>query len=103
MAMKLAVTILFSLTGLAGCVSDTPPPAAQDPVPTAMRTGSPSDESACVDAVRKQTKNNQVIVISSELSQANTDVRLGVGAQEAPWRCLVSNGRVAEVTFLGVG
>jgi hypothetical protein len=41
-------------------------------------------------------------VLSSEFSQANTVVMIGVGSQRAPWRCLVSNsGVVQEVMFAG--
>ena len=67
---------------------------------TLMRTGSPQDERACLTAVARQT-NNTVSVISSEFSQANTLVMVGVGPSRAPWRCLVSGGRVAEVSFDG--
>ncbi len=61
-----------------------------------MRTGSPEDENACLSAVASQT-GNTVVVLSSEFSEANTLVMVGVGPQQAPWRCLVSKGRVAEV------
>ncbi len=62
----------------------------------AMRTGSAQDEQACLSAVAAQA-NNSVTVLSSEFSEANTLVMVGVGPQQAPWRCLVSKGRVAEV------
>jgi hypothetical protein len=61
-----------------------------------MRTGSPEDENACLSAVASQT-GNTVVVLSSEFSEANTLVMVGVGPQQAPWCCLVSKGRVAEV------
>ena len=67
---------------------------------TLMRTGSAQDERACLTAVARQT-NNTVSIISSEFSQANTLVMVGVGPSRAPWRCLVSGGRVAEVSFEG--
>lgn len=83
---------------LAGCVDEmgphsgavTPAPAAQ------MRSGSPADEKACLTAVARKTQNS-VHIISSDFSQANTMVMVGVGPQSAPWKCLVSRGRVAEV------
>jgi len=65
-----------------------------------MRTGSPQDEQACELAVTQQTNNPDVITLSSDFSQANTEVILGVGQQRARWRCLVSNGQVAEVMSL---
>lgn len=59
-------------------------------------------EQACLAAVSRQTKNGEVTVLSSEFSQANSLLRIGVGPQQAPWRCLVSNdGVAAEVSFDG--
>jgi hypothetical protein len=71
--------------------------------PTAAAPGTPSkQEQACLAAVSRETNNGEVVVLSSEFSQANTVVMIGVGSQRAPWRCLVSNsGVVAEVMFAG--
>ena len=71
------------------------PQLSSAPVP-AMRDASPQDEQACLTAVAKQA-NNSVVVLSSEFSQANSLVMVGVGPQKAPWKCLVSKGTVAEV------
>jgi heat shock protein HslJ len=57
---------------------------------------------ACLDEVARQTGDRNVVLLSSEYSEANSLVMVGVGAQRAPWRCLVSNdGQVAEITFEG--
>jgi hypothetical protein len=57
---------------------------------------------ACLERVAKDTGEPNVTVLSSEFSQANSVVMVGVGANRAPWRCLVSNnGIVAEVSFTG--
>ena len=89
-----------SLAALAGCTSGsgTPPPA-QAPA-QALRTGSPADETACEIAVAKAANNGDTVVISSEFSQANTVVIVGLGDAKAKWRCLVSGGKVAEVTSM---
>jgi hypothetical protein len=58
------------------------------------------DKQACLHSVRKQTRNPKIVVVSVELSEANNSVTLAVGPQRAPWRCLVKNGTVAEVTSL---
>lgn len=65
--------------------------------------GVPSkQEQACLAAVSRKSNNGDVTVLSSEFSQANSLVMIGVGPQRAPWRCLVSNsGVVAEVFFAG--
>ena len=58
-------------------------------------------EQACLAAVSQETNNGEVVVLSSEFSEANTAVVIGVGPNQAPWRCLVSNdGVVAEVMSL---
>ncbi len=57
---------------------------------------------ACLAAAKDQTGETDITVTSNEFSEANTLVMLGVGAQRAPWRCLVSNdGQVAELSFEG--
>lgn len=79
--------------------SGTAPQPAVTPLPAAapMRTGSQADEGACERAVTQATNNPDAVTLSSEFSQANTLVIVGVGPQRAQWRCLVSGGRVAEV------
>ncbi|MDW4496569.1 hypothetical protein R5H30_01140 [Sulfitobacter sp. D35] len=80
--------------GLAACdetaeidVSDAP-----------LRTGDAADEAACVAAVNRNYGSSVASVVSSEFSQANTDVRLT--AQGENWRCLSSGGTVAEVSVI---
>lgn len=58
------------------------------------------NEQACLRRVTQVTKNGDVVLLSSETSEANDSVIIGVGANRAKWRCLVKNGRVAEVTSL---
>lgn len=95
-----AAAIALVTVGLTACSetsmeSSSPSMAASAP----MRTGSAADEGACLSAVAQQT-GNSVVVTSSEFSEANTLVMVGVGPQRAPWKCLVSNGVVAEVTSM---
>lgn len=99
--MKLRIVMfgLITVAMLSACSETT----GTAPVPggsSAMRTGSATDEQACLDAVAAQA-NNSVTVVSSEFSEANTLVMVGVGPERAPWRCLVSNGVVAEAMFAG--
>ncbi len=64
-------------------------------------TATPSiDEQACLQAVSKETGNGDVVTLGSEISEANTDVTIGVGPDRAPWKCLVKDGKVAEVMSL---
>lgn len=65
------------------------------------RAGSASTK-ACLDRIMNETGERNVAVLSSEFSQANSVVIVGVGKSRAPWRCLVSNaGVVAEISFTG--
>jgi len=86
---------LAALAGMALAACSETAEMANSPA-ASMRTGSAIDEDACLAAVGRQT-GNSVVVLSSEFSQANTLVMIGVGPHRAPWRCLVSNGEVAEV------
>lgn len=64
-------------------------------------SGMPSkDEQACLQAVSIETNNGDVILLSTETSEANNTVIIGVGEQRAKWKCLVKNGKVAEVMSL---
>lgn len=54
----------------------------------------------CLRAVASQTGNRQVALLSSESSEANDAVIVGVGPHRAPWRCLVKDGVVAGVMSL---
>lgn len=76
------------------------PPMAAAPGEPAMRTGAPADEQACELAVTRETNNPDIMTLSSEFSEANTEVIIGVGPDRARWRCLVSKGVVAEVMSL---
>jgi hypothetical protein len=66
----------------------------------AKGSGMPSkEEQACLQAVSIKTNNGDVAVLSTETSEANHVVIVGVGRNKAPWRCVVSNdGVVAEIT-----
>lgn len=96
-AMKrtLAFAAAAALAVLAGCETTTPPPSNAP-----LRTGSAADEAVCLAAVGKEMQTSDTFVISSEFSQANTEVVVGVGPQAAKWRCLVSGGKVVEIMSL---
>lgn len=92
----LSAILFLAAASLAGCSSTE----TQQPSSSALRSGSAVDETACERAVATATNNGDTVVLSSEFSQANTEVIVGVGNERAKWRCLVSNGRVAEVMSL---
>lgn len=50
--------------------------------------------------MKRKTNNPKVVVLGVETSEANNTVTIGVGADRAPWRCLVKRGIVAEIMSL---
>jgi hypothetical protein len=99
-----AIASLAALLSLSACSqssTSTPPrPSTSEATAAALRGGNPADERACEQAVARQANNTDIATLSSDLSQVTTQVIVGVGPQRAKWRCLVSGGKVGEVTSL---
>jgi hypothetical protein len=96
--------------------TDTATESASEPASTETATESTSDpastetaqdtetvtNNACLEAAKEETGESDIEVTSNEFSEANTLVMLGVGADRAPWKCVVSSdGQVAELSFEG--
>jgi hypothetical protein len=77
--------------------SPDPAPPSEDDL---ARDELADDRKACLAAAREQTQNPEIVVLDAESSEANTNVKLGVGPDRAPWRCLVKHGVVAELMSL---
>lgn len=57
-----------------------------------------TEEQACLRDVTRTTNNPDVVLISSEFSQAGTQVIVGVGEQRARWSCIgYSDGTTADI------
>ena len=87
---------LISAVGMAlslsACVEDTGSTASAPPN---------AAEQACLRDVTATTNNPDVVLLGSEFSQAGTLVRVGVGPQRAPWKCIAySNGTTAGIESL---
>ncbi|THD82432.1 hypothetical protein E7811_15425 [Aliigemmobacter aestuarii] len=99
-----AVLAVAALSALGACVDDGMMPAS--PAGPSIRTTfdpavSNTAVSVCQNTLAQQVDGN-VSVVGTEYSEANVGVYMRVGANGAPWRCLVSNdGRGAELMFLG--
>lgn len=95
---------LAAMAALAGCVEEAGMPSS--PMgPPVITTYDPmvsnAAVSACSNLLASQTDGG-VSVVGTEYSEANVAVYMRVGANGAPWRCLVSNdGRGADLMFLG--
>jgi hypothetical protein len=73
-------------------------PEAAKPEPTKAYDDVPKrDKQACLKAVKRKTHNPKAVVMDAVSSEANNTVTVGVGAEKAPWRCLVKGGKVADV------
>lgn len=111
--MKKSVKLLVSigaLVALSACVetTGTSTPSSQMPVAPGSPAfiegsfgASSAATNACRDLLASQTQGG-VRVVGSEFSQANSAVYMRVGANGAPWRCLVSDdGSNPSVMFMG--
>jgi hypothetical protein len=77
-----AAALGLAALGLAACVPEPPPPASQE------------DQARCRTDVQFETGNPTVNVTSSEATELGSIVRLSVGEEGAPWRCVVDiNGQ----------
>lgn len=95
-----------ALASLAACVEDTGGGMQTSPAgPSMITTFDPSVSDTAVNACQNTLAaqvDGDVRVVGTEYSEANVAVYMRVGANGAPWRCLVSNdGRGASVMFLG--
>lgn len=85
-----------ALLALTACVPDGGATGAAAPIPDAA-------EQACLAAVSRTANTGDVVLIGSEFSQAGTFVRVGVGPDRAPWKCIAySDGSTAGVEYMGM-
>jgi hypothetical protein len=59
-----------------------------------------ADIDACLKAVSNNDSSIEVVVLDTETSEANNMVKVGLGPNHAPWRCLVKDGKVSDVMSL---
>ena len=100
----------IAAAALSGCVEDTgggtmtqlPVAPGSPPFITSMAPDvSQAAINSCRNALDAQT-DGAVVVVGGETSQAATAIYMRVGANGAPWRCLVSaDGGNPSVEFMG--
>ena len=80
--MKRIFTAALLTLPLAACETsgESSGVAANDPEASAR--------AACLRDVQLETGNSTAVVLSSSFSQAGTEVIVGVGPQQARWRCI---------------
>ena len=92
------VSVSYTGPGRANGICQVQEPERRPATPVRPAARAPSiDAQACLRAVTREANNPDVVLLSEEYSEANTLVMVGVGPNKAPWKCLSSKGRVAEV------
>lgn len=93
------IICLAALSVLVACA----PQSNQGGGSASQLPGTPSAaEQACLVAVTRASNNPDVVLLGSQPSSAGTAVRVGVGAQRAPWACTAyRDGTVGEISFMG--
>lgn len=77
---------------LGGCVDDNGSTSSSAPTLA---------QQACLRDVTQVTNNGDVVLLSSEFSQAGTQVIVGVGPNRARWSCIAyEDGTTAAITSL---
>lgn len=97
-----------AMVALSGCVEDTgsgstmmQPAPGSPPFIEGNFGASDAAVAACRNALQAQVTGG-VTVVGSEFSQANSAVYMRVGADGAPWRCLVGDdGSNPSLEFQG--
>ena len=95
-----------ALAALAGCVEETVSTMPTSPMgPSMVTTFDPAVSNAAVAACQNtlaQQVDGVVTVVGTESVESSAAIYMRVGANGAPWRCIVGNdGRGASVMFLG--
>jgi hypothetical protein len=78
----------------------------EDPNATGGTAGGTDPETAAQDAcirdVGREAGNSNLSILGSSFSEAGTEVIVGVGPQQAPWRCIAyRDGTTAGIEFMG--
>ena len=88
-----------ALAMLAGCVET--PGSARMPLAPAGNAPEEAGRTACLRDVRAATANPEAVVLRSSFSEAGTEVIVGVGPTQAPWRCIAyRDGTTADIMSL---
>jgi hypothetical protein len=92
---------LLCLVFVSGCATDSAQSDGFAQTPLMDQSVPQVARAACLREVGRTTNNPDLAIIEMIYSEANSQLKVGVGPDRAPWRCLVSNsGIVAEVMSL---
>jgi hypothetical protein len=89
--------------GLGGCTETTGGTRGASAAPASAPSSRMPNaaEQACLRDVTSTTNNPDVVLLSSSFSEAGTEVIVGVGPQQARWRCIAyRDGSTAGIMSL---
>lgn len=89
--------------GLGGCTETTGDTRSSSAAPASTPSSRMPNaaEQACLRDVTRTTNNPDVVLLSSSFSEAGTEVIVGVGPQQARWRCIAyRDGTTAGIMSL---
>ncbi len=99
--VKIYYAAIIASIFVSGCTTDSGQSGDSGPLPLMDQSVPEIARTACLREVRRITNNFDLTIIEMVYSEANSQVKVGVGPNRAPWRCLVSNsGVVADVMSL---
>lgn len=100
--MKYGIPVLVAAALAGGCTTDSQSPQKTTAAPALMDESVPQvARDACLREVRRTTNNPDLSIVEMLYSEANSQLKIGVGPDRAPWQCTVSNrGEVANVMSL---
>ena len=99
---RFSIAVVFALAFAGGCTTDSSNPQQRTASPAVMDESVPQvARDACLREVRRTTNNPDLSRLEMLYSEANSQLKIGVGPNRAPWQCTVSNsGIVANVMSL---
>lgn len=96
-----AILAAIGVFALCGCATEGSGPAETSVQPVMDQSVPFVARQACLQEVGRTTNNQSVTILEMVRSEANNQVKVGVGTMAAPWQCLVSDaGEIAEVRSL---
>ena len=100
--MKIRYLALVAAIAAGGCTTDSGPSQPAGPAAAIMDESVPQvARDACLREVGRTTNNTDLTILEMLYSEANSQLKIGVGPDRAPWQCTVSNsGVVAQVMSL---
>lgn len=98
---RYSIGVLVAAALAAGCTTGSGPSGNPPQAPLMDESVPQVARDACLREVQRTTNNPDLTILEMIYSEANSQLKIGVGPDRAPWQCTVSNrGEVADVMSL---